>query len=118
MDAKIGRRARDVSASIAVVILGKLQVARRHELRLSHGASPRALMFASSISPRLRISGALKFTTKERRPPRLPPASRGGIVGLTPLNRPKLDSTPQMARIIRAGAVISGDVLERCRWRA
>ena len=118
----VRRRRPDVAPAVTVEVLGELQIARRHELRLTHRAGPRALACcASSMSPRLRISSASNSSPRknvERRGSQASVAS-AAIVGRTPLNRPKFDSMPQMATMMRGGhAVTCADLVEQRRGAA
>ena len=69
------------------------------------------LRFDSAISPRLRISSALKSSARNNVARRGSHASvaRAGTVGRTPVNRPKFDSTPQIAVMICGGTPYFAD---------
>ena len=62
-------------------------------------------MLANSMSPRLRISSALKSSPRKNAARRGSQASVASavMVGRTPPKRPKFDSTPQIAAMIRGG---------------
>ena len=78
----VGRGSPDVPVPVLVEIDGPLQVARRHELRLPHGAGPRAAQgLEGDVAAIDDLQGIEQFTAEERAAPPFPRQRRQRLDG-------------------------------------